>query len=145
MLCDSICFSLISKNGRYTVEPFFNPDVTPEMTRVVAQRAWFSFNVNEHNDTGMDGANGVDWRLAGEGVDTIDEAIKILQNGTNVSLFPTVDPVVSLDYGAVGECLIRVGIRNLQDLRTAFIADYGVVNRPDVYGVFDDWNGHDVV
>ena len=115
------------------------------MTRVVAQRAWFSFNVNEHNDTGMDGANGVDWRLAGEGVDTIDEAIKILQNGTNVSLFPTVDPVVSLDYGAVGECLIRVGIRNLQDLRTAFIADYGVVNRPDVYGVFDDWNGHDVV
>lgn len=108
------------------------------MTKVLAQRAWFSFNVNQHDGTGMDGFNGIEWRLAGEGIDTLDEAITILQRGTIGAEFFNLPPSIQLDYGDIGEDLQDVGIRNLQQLKTAFISIYGSVFRPDVYNDVGD-------
>jgi hypothetical protein len=119
---------------------FYNENISDEMTNMLARRAWFSMNVTQHDDTGMDGVEGVEWRLAGEGVDVIDEAVTILQNGTVGSLF-NIQPTVFLDYGAVGEELYQVGVSNLQRLRSAFCSIYGTVNRPDVYAPFGEFNG----
>jgi hypothetical protein len=119
---------------------FFNPDITSDMTKTLAQRAWFSMNVAEHDDTGMDGVNGSEWRLAGEGVGTINEAIKILLYGTRSSLFPVLKPTIALDYGAVGEQLLPVGVENLRRLRCEYVKIYGWRNKPDVY----DENGQEI-
>lgn len=119
---------------------FYNENISDEMTNMLARRAWFSMNVSQHDDTGMDGVEGSEWRLAGEGVDVIDEAVNILQNGTVAGLF-NMDPTVFLDYGAVGEELYQVGVNNLLRLRSAFCTIYGTVNRPDVYPPFNSFNG----
>lgn len=116
---------------------FYNENISAEMNTVLARRAWFSFNVNTHDSTGMDGFNGADWRLAGEGVDTIDLAISLLRNGTNQSLI-NADPVVQLDYGSLNEDLQQVGVQNLQELRSIYVQLHGTVNRPDVYGSPDN-------
>lgn len=117
----------------YLIVPlFYNENISDEMTNLLARRAWFSMNVTQFDDTGMDGINGAEWRLAGEGVDVIDEAISILQSGTTSRLF-NIDPTIYLDYGSVGEDLYQVGVDNLLRLRSAYVSIYGTVNRPDVF------------
>jgi hypothetical protein len=114
---------------------FYNENITPEMTNRLAARAWFSMNVSQYDTTGMDGQEGSQWRMFGEGVDTLDQMVEILQSGTMApgALFHDVWPKIELDYGGVGEDLQQVGVDNVLALKSAYCTIYGTVNRPREY------------
>jgi hypothetical protein len=103
-----------------------NPDITPEMTKVLAGRAWFVFTVNTGNMFGIEGAEGNDYDIAGEGVDVLDQIIGAFEK------FPR--GRFRLDYGGIVQDVRDVGSENVQDLKTEFISIYGTVNRPNVWG-----------
>jgi hypothetical protein len=103
-----------------------NPDITEEMTKTLAGRAWFVFTVNLGDRTGVEGVEGNDYDIAGEGVNVLDEILGAYTK------FPR--GRFQLDYGGLVQDVREVGSENVQDLKAAFIAIYGNVNRPDVWG-----------
>ena len=108
-----------------------NPDITDEMTQTLAGRAWFVFSINPGDRTGVEGIEGNDYDVAGEGVDVMDEILAKMANYPRGRW--------QLDYGGIVQDVREVGSDNVRDLKTAFINIYGTVNRPDVWGKPDQW------
>ena len=90
-------------------------------------------NVNQHDDTGMDGTNGQEWRLAGDDLNAIYEAIKILNGGCGPQGLFNTPAVITLDYGSVVEDPRQVTVQDLENIVAVYISLYGAKPKPSLF------------
>lgn len=102
-----------------------NPDITQTMTDTLAARAWFVFTVNLMDDVGVEGYEGNDFVIHGQGVGTLDRILRGMRRYPRGRF--------RLDYGGLVQDVRDVFQGNVCDLRESFVDLYGEVDKPDVW------------
>lgn len=94
----------------------------------VAQKAWFFFIVYDFTYLQLGAYVGDASNISGEGVDTLDEIKELLERPAP-SRFR-----IQMDIGALQAYFIDVTAEDITNIRAAYVAVYGEVNKPNVYG-----------
>lgn len=101
--------------------------LTQEQIDKTAGRAWFFFLVYDYYNLYLDAAEGDATVITGQGVDTLDQIIGFFERP-----FPS-RFTIDLDVGGVTPDMRRVNVDDVRAIKTAYIALWGDVSKPNVY------------